>query len=323
MDTSRAIPNAERYKHIPTEETVKLSGQGLSHRKIGKVQNMGPGAVRNRLKAAGIVFAPEKLTESQLKEARVDPAWQARKENRGIVRPNRVVCLECGELKSELNANVKVNRSHLLRKHNMTVDDYGSKYPGARLVNFKRSAGANSRQGGTKTVEDLMDEFAAMYLTPVEREEVRRDLEWEEHHDIMEFVFCRLCGMKSKADLYSHLKRHGLTSAAYRKLFPKALHLPLGLYPAKNAIAKTRGKKHRRNAKIGEAASRSEAAGKVVVFLLNHRNASNDETREATETSLSDRSMTDLRRGCEVPAPTGRPKGRTQVRQHSGRFDRQ
>jgi predicted transcriptional regulator len=245
MDTSRAISNAERYKHIPTEKIVKLSGQGLSHREIGKLEDMGKGAVRNRLKAAGIVFAPEKLTESQLKEARLDPAWQARKKNRGIVPPNRVVCLECGELKSELNANG--NHSHLQgQKHNMTADDYGSKYPGARLVNFKRSADANSTQGGTKTVEDLMDEFAALYLTPVEREEVRRDPEWEEHHGD-EFVACRICGFKYKSDMFLHLKRHGLTPEAYHHQFPKAPLIPLRMKRGyRRDYARKRGRTQRK-----------------------------------------------------------------------------
>jgi predicted transcriptional regulator len=238
-------PNAERYKHIPTAEILRLFDQGLSDRKIGKALNMGPDAVKNRREAEGIVRSAKKLTALQLEAARADPAWQARIENRSAVPADKVVCLECGELKSALNANR--NHSHLRgEKHKMKPEEYLKKYPCARLTSFERSADQNRRQGRAKTTEDLMDECAGSFLRPVELKTFIQDQEHEEHHHIEDFVACRLCGFKSKSDLHLHLKaRHELASAAYRKLFPKALQLPLGLYEDKNALAREYGEKKR------------------------------------------------------------------------------
>jgi predicted transcriptional regulator len=214
---------------------------------------MGPAAVGNRLRKEGILGTFPKVTEAQLKEALNDPAWQARQ---GVIDPavptNRVVCLECRELKCELNANG--NHSHLAGKHHMPAAEYKRNHPGARLVSFKRSAAQNTRQGRTKTIQDLMAEDAEAYVTPEIWKAVARDEEWEEHKGIMKFVVCRMrspqgyrCGFKSKSDLHLHLKAwHGLTSAEYRELFPKALQLPLGAYPAKNKIAKTYADRRRK-----------------------------------------------------------------------------
>jgi predicted transcriptional regulator len=244
-NSSSSTSNAARYQHIATAEIVKLSKQGLSHREIAKVLSMGPCTVGTRLRGAGIVRSPEKLTDVQLKEHRADPAWQARCENRGIVPDDKVTCLECGELKSEINANGK--HSHL-RTHRMTATDYKKKYPWARLTSFGRSADQNRRQGRTKAIKNLMDEFADSFLRPMELKAFRRDQEYEERHGIQDFVACRMnqCGFKSQSDLHTHLKaRHSLTSASYRNLFPKALQLPLGLYEAKNKLARMYGKKKR------------------------------------------------------------------------------
>jgi predicted transcriptional regulator len=203
---------------------------------------MGACAVGNRLRKEGKARRPPKLTPSQLEEGRQDPAYEARPGiTHRIVPPDRVVCRECGELKSELNANG--NHSHL-RGHRLPADDYKRKWPGARLTSFARSADQNRRQGRTKTIQDLMDEFAARYLMSEEWKEYVRDQKYEEHHGIKEFVACRLCGMKSKTDLHNHLKtQHGVSSADYRKQFPEALQLPLGLYDVKNEHAKTYGRK--------------------------------------------------------------------------------
>ena len=200
------LPNAERYAHIPTAEIIKLFDQGKSHRQIGKLLGMGPCSVGNRLRHEGKVRPAPAVIQSQLKQARVDPAYEARN---GI--ENKVICRECGELKSELNANG--NHSHL-RGHHMTADDYKSKWPGTRLTSFARSADQNLRQGGTKIIQILMAEFAAVYLKPKDWTEALRDQEWEEHHGITEFVACRLCPFKSRTHLYNHLKtQHGLSCA--------------------------------------------------------------------------------------------------------------
>ncbi len=312
---------ADRYRDITTAEIVELHDQGQSHRKIGKLLRMGPCAVGNRLRKAGKVRPAVKVSATQLKEVRLDPAWEARQENHGVVPANRVVCRVCGERKSEINAHGL--HSHL-RKHRMTADEYKSKYPGARLVSHARSAKQNSRQGRTKTVHELMDEFAARYLRPEDLRKYRRDPEWEEHHHITEFIVCRLCGMKSQTDLHSHLKAwHGLTSAQYRERFPKCLQIPLGLYDGRNARAKIYGRKKRKDANIGKAVTKSEAAGRIVLYLLQHRDASNADALAATETALSARYMTELRTLSGVPSPVGRPKVKTQRRAPSGAFHRQ
>lgn len=277
VNVTRNPPNSEIYSHIPIAEIVKLHNLGYSHRKIGKLRGMGPAAVGNRLRKEGILGTFPKVTEAQLKEALNDPAWQARQ---GVIDPavptNRVVCLECRELKCELNANG--NHSHLAGKHHMPAAEYKRNHPGARLVSFKRSAAQNTRQGRTKTIQDLMAEDAEAYVTPEIWKAVARDEEWEEHKGIMKFVVCRMrspqgyrCGFKSKSDLHLHLKAwHGLTSAAYRELFPKALQLPLGAYPAKNKIAKTYADRRRKEISELKASDKrvSEQAAKTEQLQL-------------------------------------------------------
>jgi hypothetical protein len=66
-EVGKGLPsNAERYRHIPTVEITKDSERGLSQRKIGKLRGMGACAVGNRLRKAGKVWQPPKLTPSQL-----------------------------------------------------------------------------------------------------------------------------------------------------------------------------------------------------------------------------------------------------------------
>ncbi len=258
-------PNSERYAHVPTAQIVGLHNKRHSHREIGKLLGIGAIAVGNRLRKQGIRGTFPKVTEAQLKEALNDPAWQAREDGAGAASTNRVVCLECGELKSELNASG--NHSHLAGKHHMKAAEYKRNHPGARLVSFQRSADQNTRQGGTKTVQDLEDEFASAYVTAAVWKAVAGDQEWEEHNGIKDFVVCRIrspkgyrCGFKSKSGLHLHLKAwHNVTSAEYRKLFPKALQLPLGAYPAKNKIAKTYADRRR----VEVAALRKLAAEKT------------------------------------------------------------
>jgi hypothetical protein len=241
-------PNSERYAHIGSARIVELFDSGLSHRKIGKLLGMGSCAVGTRLKSLGKARAPETVTKEQLKEIKADPAWEARPENRGVVALNRIVCRECGELKSEINANGE--HSHL-RTHKMTADEYESKYHGARLVSFARSADQNRRQGHTKTVEDLMAEFAASYVTPSEMKACRRDPEWEETHGLEDFVVCRLCGFKTRVELLTHLRRHdGCSVGSYHEQFPKAQVMPLRIRLLKNEVQLVRGRKLRDKAAL-------------------------------------------------------------------------
>jgi predicted transcriptional regulator len=314
------LPNAERYRHIPTAEIIKLSDeQDLSQRKIGKLLGMGPCAVGNRLRAAGKARRPPKLTPSQLEECRQDPAYEARPHIANkIVPANRVVCRECGELKSELNASGDHgSHSHLWGKHKLTADGYKSKWPGASLTSFARSADHNRRQGYKKTLQQLMDEIATNYLSPEERTEALRDQEWEEHHGIAQlFIVCRLCGMKSKTHLHNHLKtQHGLTSAAYYKQFPKCLRLPLGLYDAKNKLAKTYGRKKSKLATQGKilaaVASMNPSRQKIAIALLIDRSSGNEQVKQLvlklTGESVSTSTVERVRAEMGLARKKGRP----------------
>jgi predicted transcriptional regulator len=229
----RRPPNAVLYSHVDTDDIVKLFHQGLSHRKIGKLLQMGPCSVGTRLRNLGLVRQPESVSAAELRECRADPAWEARRRI-----PDRIVCRECGEWKAVLDAPGE--HGHL-RKHNMPGDEYRTKWPGARLTNFQIPArmaenlGRAAKQDRQKTLERLMDEFAAMYATPEEREICRKDHEWEEKNDIEDFVVCRLCGFKSKVDLLIHLrKRHDKTTGSYRQEFWKAPMVPLRVKDRKN-----------------------------------------------------------------------------------------
>jgi len=227
-------PNSERYAHISDAEIAELFRQGLSHRKIGKLKQMGPCSVGTRLRNLGLVRQPESVSAAELRECRADPAWEARRRI-----PDRIVCRECGEWKAVLDAPGE--HGHL-RKHKITGDEYRAKWPGARLTNFLVPAkvaeiqGRAAKEDRQKTLEKLMDEFAAEYATPEERENSRKDHEWEEKNDIKDFVVCRLCGRKSKIDLLSHLRnRHaGMTTESYRQEFWKAPMVPLRVKDRKN-----------------------------------------------------------------------------------------
>jgi len=303
-------PNAARYRHIATDEIIKFFDRGMSHRQIAKELRMGPCAVGTRLRKAGKMRRPAKLTLSQLKECRRDPKWEARPGNREIVPADRVVCRECGELKAEINANGV--HSHL-RKHRVTADDYKRKYPGARLTSFFRSVDQSRRQGRTKTIQVSMTEFAARQLTPAELKKYRRDQEYEERHGITEFVACRLCGVKSKTDLGVHLKRmHALTSKGYRARFPKCLQLPLGLYDAKNKLAKeygqTRGKLAASGKILAELRSKPVAWQKIAPLLRINPNLSNQQVQTLARTSLSRSAMNRVRQYARVPGRKGQPE---------------
>ena len=291
-------PNSERYSHIPNAEIVKLSDGGKSHRQIAKILGMGPCSVGMRLRKAGKRRAPARVTDSQLKDARDDPAWQARHGAANPIVPvDRVVCLECGELKSELNANGM--HSHL-RKHRMTALQYTRQHPGARLTSYKRSRDQNHRQGRAKTIEDLMAEDAALYSIPKVREAARRDPNWEARHEITDFVFCRWprCGLKSRCGLDNHLKtQHDCTLADYHARFPKAETIPLRLKNLRREAARDRFKDLFGIARVFEELKHMSLASRLIVCLaLFDPTLTKPQIKQIAgkEADLSERQMTRL-----------------------------
>lgn len=298
-------PNAERYSHISKIEIVKLFDEGLSHRQIATRLNMGACAVGTRLRAEGKVRPTAAVTGVQLKECRLDPGWEARHSI-----ANRVVCRECGELKAQLDAQGM--HGHL-RKHHMTVDDYRGKYPGARLNNFVRCFDQAQRQGRQTTLQQLMDEFAAKFLTATQLTECREDPEWEECQGITDYVACRRCGLKSKTDLFGHLKRHGLTAAAYREQFPKAQQVPLAMKRGyKRDYARRRGACQRdlaaKGKKLAELKEMAEQWRTIVPILWAHPDWRNDQVLRAAEMiAVSKRTLGRMRDFAGVPGPKGRP----------------
>jgi transposase len=312
-------PSSDRYSHISVAKVVGLHDLGMNNRKISKEFDMTPSTVGNWLRKAGKT-APKAVTAEQLQEARLDPAWAARHGIR-----NRVVCLECGALRSSLNDS----RCNHLREHRMTTHEYKNKYPGAPLHSFDIEASHlrweyRHRSVPSKTADELMTQFADKYLPATEHNEYLEDSEWEKHHGIKDFVACKLCGFKCEFRLSDHLKSiHSMSSAAYLVRFPKSPLLPLNKKNSERDRSRTKARALRALANIGRAIKRSDDAAKVVGYLVRHRHASNAETREATNAPFSDRYLTELRTQCKVPAPTGRPKARAQTRTPSGRFHRQ
>ena len=237
-DTMRRItanpPSSERYAHIPKAKVIELHDLGRNNRQIGKELGMQPATVGHWLRKEGKVVQ-KAVTAEQLKESRLDPAWEARQ---GI--KNRVVCRKCGQLKPSIN-DPKDN--HLSKHHMMTAADYTSKYPCARLMSFDLSASHNRWLGSSKTANERMAEFAASYLTPADLKEYLKDQEWEKHHQIKDFVACRLCGFKCKFRLSDHLmSRHSISSAAYRLRFPKSLLLPLSKEDSERDRSRKKGR---------------------------------------------------------------------------------
>lgn len=208
-------------------EIGKLVDQGLSNADVGTRLRLSASAVTARLNRMGKTRPFPKITASQLKQCRLDPVWEVRPENRGIVPADRIVCRECGQLRCDLNCSG--GKSHLVRDHQMTPEAYQHKYPAARLTPFARHF---TRYAGTKSLQSWLDEFDALYLRPEELKRCRKDSAWEKHHGITEFVVCRCCGLKKKFAISGHSKaghlisQHGLTFPAYRALFPNAPQMP-------------------------------------------------------------------------------------------------
>ena len=83
---------------------------------------------RKRMKEAQLRASAARLsylTFELLEVCRLDPAWEARH-----CMVDRVVCRECG---AKLQAPLGGNKSHLWRRHQMTVLAYRAVYPGARI----------------------------------------------------------------------------------------------------------------------------------------------------------------------------------------------
>jgi hypothetical protein len=215
-------PNSEVYAHIDTERIVGLNRQGVSQRKIGKLLGMSACSVGNRLRKNGIRGGRVvRVTKQQLRDARLDPALEARLDIR-----DRVICRECGELKASINANGE--HSHL-RRDRITVEEYTRKYPGARFFSFAKAAEQARRQGRNTTLKELMQQFAAKYLAAVELRQCRRDPFWERHHGMTDIVVCRRCGLQiGFNNLSGHVRRDGYEDlAAYRADFPNAPSTPI------------------------------------------------------------------------------------------------
>lgn len=210
-------------------EIVKLVDQGLSNADVGARLGLSASAITGRLNRMGKTRPFPKITAAQLKQCRLDPVWEVRPENRGIVPTDRIVCRECGEIRGDLNSSG--GKSHLLNDHPHTPPEaYLRKYPGARLTPFARHF---ARYAGNKTIESWLDEFAALYVTPAELAKCRKDPAWEVHHGIKEFVVCRLCGLKKQSSISGHKKNghlvtahDGMAFSAYRVLFPRAPQMP-------------------------------------------------------------------------------------------------
>jgi predicted transcriptional regulator len=261
---------------------------------------------------------PAAVKAQQLKECRLDAAWEAR---HGMA--DRVICRECGQVRAV------IDRKHL-QTHGLASKQYRAKWVGAMMSNFNyqyfypAALAQAQKKGWTISPETRTKEFAERYLTAKELVECRGDPEWEAHHDITKFVVCRLCGLKIMSNLFGHLRgQHSLTPGAYRAMFPKSQQAASDRISVQNKDAKERARKTRKNAKIGAAVLKSEDAAKVVWHLIWHREDGNPATREATKTHLSDRYMSKLRDLCGVPAPAGRPTRAQPREKESGRFHRQ
>jgi DNA-directed RNA polymerase specialized sigma24 family protein len=230
---------SQRYAHISIAKVTELHDLGRNNRQIGSELGMTPSTVGNWLRKAGKATR-KAVTAEELKECILDLAWEARCGIR-----NRVVCRECGKFKPSIN-DPKSN--HLLEEHHMTAEEYARKYPCARLMSFDIAASHlrffyHSSSRPTKTADELMTEFAAKHLTPVERQEYLKDLKFEEHHGIKNFAACRLCGFKCKFRLSDHLlSRHSISPAAYRVRFPKSPLLPLSKEESERDRSRKKGR---------------------------------------------------------------------------------
>jgi hypothetical protein len=144
-------------------------------------------------------------------ELRLDIAWEARHSI-----ANFVGCRHCGDFfKTPL-------RQNHLKKIGMTADEYHSAYPGARLWSFAYAAAANAKSGvGSAGIQELMTNFAELYVAADQLIECRKDTGWGKSHN---FVVCRMCGRKVHGWLPTHLqlKHQKMTIDEYLTIWPNA-----------------------------------------------------------------------------------------------------
>jgi hypothetical protein len=151
------------------------------------------------------------VTPEELAVCRQDPAWEARQ---GI--SDSIVCRECGAI---TKTAIGGKTGHLSTRHRMTVVDYHSAHPGARLCSFKYVANKNRCD-----IQNLMKKVADRYVTPQELYECQKDVHWEKNRGITGWVVCRECGAKRSAlfGADGHLSQHGWTLREYHVKYPGA-----------------------------------------------------------------------------------------------------
>ena len=199
--------------------------EGLTLDEVAERVGLSYAAVHRRLVNAGQpprTYAQARRLATQKRDkialgALADPAYEARHGIR-----DQVACRLCGILtKSPL-------RWHLASHHpDVDTKEYRLRFPGAPLECLQYTFNEIARQvrqgqrENPPTIESLMADRAAAYLTPGELNEARRDPEWTEKHEERNAVICLIEGFKSKRSLHIHVpKVHDITLNEYRVLFP-------------------------------------------------------------------------------------------------------
>ena len=132
------------------------------------------------------------------------------------------------------------------------------------------------------------------------------------------------CGLKSRTDLWSHLKRHSLSFAAYHKQFPKAPTIPSAGKAVKNMAQLMRGRKMRKDLKdlrakgayaktIMELKKMTPTWKAIVPILLAHPDWNSKRVLEAAATtmpgiSISEGTMLRMRKFAGIARKKGRPR---------------
>jgi hypothetical protein len=283
---------------IDPRDVVKLRKQGLSLGKIAARLHASDWTIAERLKKAGQPFTPAAVTPAQLAEFQhyADPAWEARNH---IAK--QVACRKCGRLLHGITP------THLALDQ-MTMADYDHQYPDAPSMNCAILLGHSSLKGRVN-LEEFMAAGAARYLTPAEMADHLRDHLYEKHHGIANYIACRVCGFKSKDSLYMHLKkRHRYTLAQYRDRFPGVDYFTVRLQAERSD--RNRGKLRQQAAQgkiLAALKTMPESGARIVLYLIQHREALNAEVFAATGKTLSTDRMRILRGIAGVPGPKGRP----------------
>lgn len=192
---------------------------------------------------------PAQLAEFQ---RYADPSWEARN---GVV--NQVACRVCGQLRHYLSTHLKI-------VHQMTVDDYDRRYPGALLVPYKVML-AHTVARNRVTLEEYVAAGAARYLTPAEMADHLQDHLYEKHHGIRDYVACRLCGFKCAHNLHNHLKtRHGCGQEQYHERFPGAWYQSLPQQEARS------GRSRKNYHRMGHRPKgwKNQPADKKLIYML-------------------------------------------------------